>query len=377
MRDLIDAMKAPPPRARRSRTPFVVLGAAVLAAGATVIAWQAFTKHEPTAVASTTPTTPIEPTTPAPLPTVVTPDAGAPVVVPDAKVEIVVEKPPPPPKAKPAVAAIKKAAPEQKESTGSAAATATNVQPSTPTTAQPPLRPLNNPKYSVSRAYAVMTAFCKIPIDVKKPDPSLGAGAIDVGTVMRKETVIATVADRESYLELYEVRGQRDRYRFQASAGALGTLDIPVGQEVALCIDPGRSEKSDIYQVPSSWSGGLDLVAAVVPLTGPPRLDQLKAFSPLHIEDGKLVVSGDKGTLQMKPAAHYLVHAKIGAADGARWDMKNWWLEVGKVKGAEFVAPGKFVWLVIEKPVFETGVEGEKPRLVAKAVLVIDELLPH
>jgi len=35
------------------------------------------------------------------------------------------------------------------------------------------------------------------------------------------------------------------------------------------------------------------------------------------------------------------------------------------------------LWFVIEAPVFEPGAEGEKPKLVAKAAMIFDEIIPH
>ena len=132
-----------------------------------------------------------------------------------------------------------------------------------------------------------------------------------------------------------------------------------------------------MYKLPANWPGGLDILASAFPITGQPVVDQLKQWSPLMVDDLKLEISGDKGKLQVKPASHYLVQAKPVALDGKRWDMKKWWIEVGKVKGADLVQPGKLVWFVIEAPTFEPGAEGEDPKLVAKAVMVLDEIIPH
>nr|MBA3503867.1 hypothetical protein [Deltaproteobacteria bacterium] len=276
--------------------------------------------------------------------------------------------------------------PKPKTEASKEALSATKVEPAAapitpPPTTQPPLRPLNNPRYSATRAYSTMMAWCRVPIDVKKPDPALGKhGVVDFGIVTRKEKVIATLVDREEYQLMYEVKGQRETYQFDGDsigAGVFGVFDVPVGTEVALCGDPNRPEKSTIYKLPPQWPGGQDLILAVFPLKGTPALDQLKKWSPLHVDDLKLEVSGDRGKLVVKPAAHYLVQAKPRARDGERWDMKNWWIEVGKIKGADLVTPDKFVWFVIEAPVFEPGAEGEKPKMVAKAVLVLDEIIPH
>jgi len=379
MRELIDALKTKPAPERTSRTPFVIGGAAVLAVGATVIAWQALRApadpdHPPQPVAAITPPAPDAATTTAITPRA--PEDAAPAVAqtPLDAAPIVARAAP-----KPAVAPGPPKPKPEPPRAGSQAATAV-VEPQPAQPAQPPLRPLNNPKYSVGRAYSTMMAYCHLPIDPKHPDPALGKyGVIDWGTVTRKERVIAKLVDREFYMQLYEVRGQRESYRFDddIGVGTFGRLDVAVGQLVALCVDPFRPEKSDIYDLPANWQGGLDLITSAFPIAGPPIVDQLKSLAPLHVEAGKLEISGDKGKLQIKPAAHYLVRTKAQAADGARWDMKHWWLEVPKVKGADLVAPGKYLWFVIEAPVFEPGAEGEKPKLVAKAAMIFDEIIPH
>ena len=366
MRELIDALKAKPVE-HASRTPVIVGGAAVLAVAATIIGWQVLRAPAKPATA-TTPLADQVVVAPADAaqiaPPITTPDAAIATATPDAAATIKAETTPRRP-AKPPVEAVK--------------AAAAPIEPSQST--QPPLRPLNNPKYSVARAYSSMMAWCRVPVDVKQPDPALGKhGVVDFGVVTRKEKVIATLVDREVYQQLYEVKGQRQTYRFDTNAisgGVFGVLDVPIGTEVALCIDPNRPELSTMYQLPPQWSGGVNLMTSVFPIKGTPALDQLKKWSPLHVDDLKLEVSGDRGSLQVKPAAHYLVQAKPRAKDGARWDMNNWWLEVGQIKGAELVQPDKLVWFVIEAPTFESGAEGEKPKLVAKAVLVLDEIIPH
>jgi tRNA A-37 threonylcarbamoyl transferase component Bud32 len=361
MRELIDALKAKP---GASRTPVLVGGAAVLAVAATVIGWQALRNPEQAApvaapiVADAAPTIVPPADAATEIATIATPDAALATVTPDAA--------PRPPKPRPLEATKVEAA-------------AAPIETPQPTATQPPLRPLNNPKYSVARAYSSMMAWCRVPIDVKQPNPALGKhGIVDFGVVTRKEKVIATLGDREEYQLLYEVKGQRQTYRFDSDAigaGVFGELDVPVGTEVALCINPSRPELSTLYKLPPPWSGGVNLMTAVFPTKGPHALDQLKKWSPLHVDDLKLEVSGMRGSLQVKPASHYLVQAKPIAKDGDRWDMKRWWLEVGKIKGADLVAPDKLVWFVIEAPTFEP--DGDKTKMVAKAVLVLDEIIPH
>ena len=355
MRALIDVLRTPPAR-HRTRVPLVVGGAAMLAVGATLVTWQLLRSGDSSVSASTLPATP---------------DAAIAVVEPRAA-----DAAPAPAPLDAAIVAAPDAAPKPRAAPKHAVTTAPPAH-----TTQPPLRPLNNPSYSVKRAYATMMAFCKLPIDAARPDPKLGThGVVDWGKVTRRETVIATLVDRERYMEMYEVRGQRGAYRFDGgsiAAGALGKLDVPVGQLVALCVDPNRPEKSTIYKLPAPWDGGQDLLQSVIPLSAPPRLGKLAAFSPLHVDEFKLSNSGDKGKLLLPPAPHYLVRAKVEARDGARWDMGKWWLETEGAKGADLVREGKLVWLVIRPPVFEAGVEGEKPRLVAHAAMILDEIFPH
>jgi hypothetical protein len=226
-----------------------------------------------------------------------------------------------------------------------------------------------------------MVAFCRVPVDMKKPDPNLGKyGIVDWGRVTRTETVIAKLVEREHYETMMEVRGQRGTYQFSADsigAGVFGTLEVPVGGLVALCVDPMRPERSTIYEMPPNWSGGEDLLAAAFPISAPPIVDQMKSLAPLYATESELSASADRGTLKMTPASHYLVRAKVVAQDGGLWKMEDWWLEVPKIKGANLVAAGKRLWFVIETPTFETDVADNKKKLVAKAVMVFDEIFPQ
>ncbi len=383
MRELIDALRATPPADKPSRTPFVVGGAAVLAALTTVIAWQVL-KHPDEPAPVPAPVTIVEPPVDAQVTTPPPPasDAAVTVVVPDAAVVAEthpVEKKHPVDKQPIAKKSPTPVDPYTKDDAPSLAAAA---PPSPPPAPQPqPAHPLKNPSYSLARAYATLIAFCRLPMDPKRPDPALGRfGIIDWGTVVKREIVVAKLVDREMHELLYEVRGQRDTYQFDGSsiaAGVFGILDVPIGTQVALCVDPMRPEKSTIYELPPPWNNGVDLMGSVLPITRPPLVDQMKTLAPLHVDDRDFEISGEKGELKMKPAGHYLVRATVKAADGDRWDMGKWWIEVPKVKGAELVAAGKRLWLVIEKPRFEDGGEGNKPKLIAKVAMVFDEILPH
>ena len=90
------------------------------------------------------------------------------------------------------------------------------------------------------------------------------------------------------------------------------------------------------------------------------------------------MISADKGKLAMKPATRYLLEANVTVADGALWEMRKWWLEVPPaIPGAKLVAEGKRLWFVIEAPRFEEQADGSKPRLVAKAAMVLADIFPR
>jgi hypothetical protein len=56
--------------------------------------------------------------------------------------------------------------------------------------------------------------------------------------------------------------------------------------------------------------------------------------------------------------------------------MEGWFLDVPKVKGADLVKAGKWLWFVIEAPTYEQNPDG-KAKLVAKAAMIFDEIFPQ
>ena len=67
--------------------------------------------------------------------------------------------------------------PQPQVTTGSAS--------SPPPPVQPPLRPLNNPRYGTLRAYDSMMTWCQVPIDAKNPDPNSASTASSTGVASR------------------------------------------------------------------------------------------------------------------------------------------------------------------------------------------------
>ncbi|MDQ3370464.1 MAG: hypothetical protein M3680_34015, partial [Myxococcota bacterium] len=252
--------------------------------------------------------------------------------------------------------------------------------PPAPAVAKPSPSPMGASPFSRSRALASLTTWCKIPIDAAHPDPALGPGVADWGRVTRREEVTGTFAeDREVAMLLYEVRGQRATYRFNGASHAhtIGTLDVPVGQLVALCEDPQR-EPSTLYELPAPWKGPLNLFVAALPISGPPLTASFAKLAPLHLPALTLRRDGGDGRISIASNRRYLVHAKVEGADGDRWDMGQWWLEVPRgTRGAGLVATGQLLWFVIEQPTLEATADPKHPKLVVRAVHVQDELFPR
>jgi len=217
-----------------------------------------------------------------------------------------------------------------------------------------------------------MDAFCHIPYDAAHPDPATHAPIVDWGKVTKVADEHGALGDRPVTLRVIEVAGQRDRYRFDDEIGALGRLETHVGDMLALCEEDHGSD-SNIYKLAA---GGLGRVLSVVPITKPPRIVELANLAPLHIDDVVLLRDGGDGKITLDPDRRYLVHAKVTAADGDRWAMDKWWLEVPSgIRGGNLVAAGKRLWIVVEQPKLEDQPAG-KPHLVLRAAAVIDDLFP-
>ncbi|HEU0029756.1 MAG TPA: protein kinase [Kofleriaceae bacterium] len=231
------------------------------------------------------------------------------------------------------------------------------------------------PPYKRGNALAMLEGFCRIPIDAAKPDPKLGKPVVDWGTVVRREIVKATIGGREQTMLLYEVKGQRGTYRFSGDTwwDTVGVLDVAPGGMVALCQDAIL----DMYKLPDPWKGPLGRMEAVLPISRAPRTNELAKLDPVHVSDIALRRDGDAGRLTLPEGRRLLVRAKVEAADGKRWDMSRWWLEVPSgVPGAKLVAPGKRLWFVLEDPKLEEQPDGSKARLVVRAAAVVDDLFP-
>lgn len=402
MRELIAALRDRPATAGTSRVPLLVGASAALAIGATVLAWQAlrdderalagagrsadviaaYPSAERTAPAELR-TTSSEVRTPPDAPTVEmrttvaadrtdrtdradrTDRTSVPDSPPDARVDTGA-----PPGVRPR-ATVKATSPAAAPATRHATRDDGASSPSTATA--PPVRGLA--PFSRTRAEATL-AFCKLPIDPAKPDPAYGRGQIlDWGRITRRELVRATFLDRDEQLFLYEARGARGTYRFEGGqhSNTLGMLDVQPGQLVVLC--EGTREPSELHKLPPAWGTSLNLMDAVLPVSEPPRLAQIAKLAPLHVDAARLRRDGSNGQITLATDRRYLVLATVRAADGARWDMDDWWLEVpAGVPGAQLVGAGARLWFVVEKPALEQHPNGKQPRLVLRAAHVQAEM---
>lgn len=360
---IADVRAAAARKPTRKRAPWIAAVGAVLAGGVAVAAvMHAKTSETPAPVVAVAP-----PAVEMPAPAIAatpTPPAPAPVTAPTTSIATPPQKAGPPPRANvrlptPATKAL------TNEPTAASAATA-----------PPLLDPLARP-FTRDRAIGVMNQFCHLPIDAAHPDPKLGRPIIDWGKVTRRERVTGTIGkDMTRHLTLYEVVGQRATYHFDGDEWneSIGQFDARIGDLVALCQD----DIDELFTLPGAWHGPLGKMMAMLPISAPPRMRELAKLDPLHISDVVLLRDGKRGKLELDPSRRYLVRSNVVAADGARWEMEGWWLEVPpRVAGAALVKESARPWIVVEQLHFEDDPEGGKPHLVGTAAAVLDSMFPE
>lgn len=398
LRELMDAVRPTGSQQRSGRTFAIAAGAAVLAVAATIAVWKLTSSDAPEAPKVSLappvvpppihPPQPIEPPQPA-----VAAIAPAPDKLEDTatKAPAKLEKPGKP---KPDKLAVRPQKPEPvaKSTDLEVAKGRVPSGPSVPVTQQqPPPASDDAPKappgaleaylakypYDKTRAVAVLDAFCRIPVDAAKPGPEAGRhGVADWGKVTRRELGLLKLGNRTHHAPLYEVKGFRGTYRFTADhwENTVGVMDAKVGSWVVVCVD----QMSDLYELPPGWQNPLATLTAMVPVSRPPRVDEIAKWNPLHISDLALRRDGGYGKTSLDVSRRYLLRAKLESHEGGiRWDMSSWWMDVpANVPGANLVAAGKRLWFVVEGLTFEEPADGSKPRLVVRAVAVVDDLFP-
>ena len=172
-------------------------------------------------------------------------------------------------------------------------------------------------------------------------------------------------------VDVIEVKGQRKTYRFPnrfpTGFGEVVHLVVQPGDMVAFCPD---DDDGNTYNVAL---GPLDRVRDAVPISAPPRIVELAKYQPLHLRTTAFIAASRYGKITFPTDRRLLIWALVGAADGNRFKMENFWLEVPP--GVQGIEAGKRLWLVVEDPVLEDQPDHQK-RLVLRAVAAIDEMFP-
>jgi serine/threonine protein kinase len=396
MRELMEAVKPASHKRGHALTFAVIGGVAVVAVAATIIVWKVMTPAAPpaTPVALAPVTPPVTPPTPVietPKATATGSDAAAlePTKKPEPKSAAVVSKPaiatkpaPPAPKTapKPDVLEVSKS-PRPPGGGPTPLVVAPPEKPSSDDAPQVPAGAMEaylaQYPYDKGRAVAVLTMACRIPSDAAKPGPEPGMrGVVDWGKVTRRELGILKLGNRGHHAPLYEVKGARGTYQMAADhwSNTVGVPDLKVGQWVALCYD----DITELYEVPANWRRQMVRLQGIVPLSRPPRVTELAKWNPLHISDLALRRDGGYGKTTLDTSRRFLLRAKVeGHEGGNRWDMSKWWLDVpAGIPGAGQVAVRKHLWFVVEDLKFEEQADGSQPRLVVRALAVVDDLFP-
>jgi hypothetical protein len=223
-------------------------------------------------------------------------------------------------------------------------------------------------KFNRAGAIGSIDAFCTIPSDVAHAETGLRNTLLDWGKVTRVERLRGKFGPDDVVEEVIEIAGQRATYRTVNDFGPFGALDVKKGDLLALC----PQVEDTIHQLPG---GPLIATHIILPLSRPPRLGELERFAAEHMLAGRFVrdaVSGKLGT------GNFLVHSKIGPADGDRFsvDDDTWRITVAPdALGANRIASGKQMWLVVGDLTLESGSAGTaRPVLTVHAAL--DDLFP-
>jgi hypothetical protein len=380
MREVIDAVRQAPalapaarPERKIARGPAIAGVVVLLATGGAVGAWM-FTRgptHAPAKISTAEPAPSPQPSpqpTPAPVPPVVQPTpqpppqpapapapAPTPAPVPQPTVAKVVPKQP---KTTP------KQPPQQQEDVAAQNAAAMAAVKAAPSARSV----MATSHYYRNGMIGSMDMECTIPMD---PAHVTGRtfGVADWGKVISVQDEVGTFQDEPIQETVITVQGQRRAYRFDADF-LDSHVDATVGEWLAVCPE----DESNLYQL----SGGATWrTHSIITMSGPPRVAEIAKLDPIHIMEIRMVAEGLQGKFtRIDPARNYLIHGKVMKADGARWQMDRYYMEVPRgVHGANLIATGKSLWFVVKNLRFEDDGSGKKT-LVVDAAYVLDELFP-
>jgi serine/threonine protein kinase len=376
MRELIEAARAPSPVTKpRKWRATISTGLGVVLAGMGVAVWQGergdrqVAQTQAQSIPSPSPSPTVIGTAPQPNPTAIATPTEAP--------PSPTEAPPSPTKTPPSPT---KTPPSPTEAPPSPTKTPPKAPPD-PRLPQTAISKTSHPRsqntkransaYLRDNAIVSLEASCYLPYDAAHPDPAMREPIADWGKVVQKRLLPGRFGGADITVDVIEVKGQRKTYRFdnwfQTVFGEVVHLAVQPGDMVAFCPD---DYDGNIYHVAP---GPLDRVRDAVPISAPPRIVELAKYQPLHLRTTAFLAASRNGKMTFPTDRRLLIHASVGAADGNRFKMDNFWLEVPP--GVQGIEAGKRLWLVVEDPVLEDQPDNEK-RLVLRAVAAIDEMFP-
>jgi hypothetical protein len=150
--------------------------------------------------------------------------------------------------------------------------------------------------------------------------------------------------------------------------------DAKVGQWVVLCYD----DITELYEVPPNWKRAMVRLQGIIPVSRPPRVNEIAKWNPLHISYLAFTRDAGYGRTSMDTSRKYLFQAKVdGHSGGNRYEITKWFMDVPPgIPGGSLVGVGKRLWFVVDQLRFEDPGDGNTPKLVVNAVAVIDDLFP-
>ncbi|HEU4732388.1 MAG TPA: protein kinase [Kofleriaceae bacterium] len=317
MRELIEAVRAPSPVTKPRKWGVTIsTGLVVVLAGMGVAVWQG-TRGDRQVAQTQAQSMP----TPSPSPTVI---ATAPQPNPTA-IATPTEAPPSPTKTRPSPTE----APPNPRSPQTAISKTSSPRPQNTKRA--------TSAYLRNTAIASLVAFCHLPYDAAHPDPALWKPIADWGKVVQERPLPGRFRGADITVDLIEVKGQRKTYRFPnefpTPFGDVAVLDVRPGDMVAFCPE---DDDGNIYHVAL---GPLDLVRDAVPISAPPRIVELAKYRPLYLDTTAFAAASARGKMTFPTDRRLLIWAVVGAADGNRFKMDYFWLEVPPgVQGSKLVS---------------------------------------
>jgi hypothetical protein len=219
-----------------------------------------------------------------------------------------------------------------------------------------------------------MLDFCRIPVDPAHLEPGMRGEVVDWGKVTNVGVERGSFDGDALVSSIITIAGHRDHYRIEQEIGAggiLGSMEVNVGDVVALCSD---REPSNLY----NWPGGATLpLTSALPIHGDVQIAEPAKYHALYVRDIDLAAQGSRNDITLASDRKYFVRTKSKGKVDDLLQMDRWFLAVPPgLAGADQIASGKWVWLVLDRPELISSPDGGRPRFVMHAVEVIPEVLP-